>query len=109
LLKRVISIVNMRPKKTSAHPVMDFFTEGENKEVRTCNVLIGDKEQKRPCGATFSHGDKNLNKGNNRIGNLKRHLYHYQIDEFKETEEKEKRQGLAMIPGIPITRQTSVT
>jgi hypothetical protein len=87
---------------------MDFFTESENKQVWTCNVLIGDKEQERPCGATFSHGDKNLNKGN-RIGNLKRHLNRWHMDAYKETEEKEKRQGRAMIPGIPITRQTSVT
>ncbi len=49
-------------------------------------MLFDDKEQKNPCGATFSNGDKNLNKGN-RIGNLKRHLNRYHIDEFKETEE----------------------
>jgi hypothetical protein len=99
----------MRPKKTTAHPVMDFFTEDVTKEVWTCNVLVGDQEAKRPCGSTFSYGDKNLNKGN-RMSNLKRHLNRYHPNELKETEEKEKKQRQAMSPGFPtITRQTSVT
>jgi hypothetical protein len=99
----------MRPKKTTAHPVMDFFTEDVTKEVWTCNVLIGDQEAKRPCGSKFSYSDKNLNKGN-RMSNLKCHLNRYHPNELKETEEKEKKQRQAMSPGIPtITRQTSVT
>ena len=79
----------MRPKKTTAHAVMDFFTEDVTKEVWTCNVLVGDQEAKRPCGSTFSYGDKNLNKGN--MSNLKRHLNRYHPNELKETEEKEKK------------------